>query len=72
MTHYYGVIVDLLTRSTDSIEGDHPYKPTVEHGGMFCTCHWFKSELLALQFEVGTLEIFRSMDKKGMKKLVEI
>ena len=61
MTKSYGVIVDLITRSTDSIEGEHNHKPAIEQGGLFCTCHWFTDELAALRFEVHCLTVFRSM-----------
>ena len=72
MAYYYGVIVNLLSRTTDSIEGEHSYKPTVEHGGMFCSCHWFKSEEAALIFEIECLKIFRGMIASGEKGLVQV
>lgn len=68
MTHYYGVIVDVGMRNTDLIQGDHPYKPAVEHGGWFCTCHWFKSEIAALTFQLETEKIFVKMIEKDGKR----
>ena len=58
---YFGVIVDVLTKDTESIESEDVHKPAVEHGGMFCTCHWFKSEVKALEFEIHCLEVFKGM-----------
>jgi hypothetical protein len=79
---YYGVIVDTATRTVQSIEGDHPYKPDVEEGGWFCTCRWFKAgptdhdkligEYLALQYEVWVSEVFDKMNERGYKKLIAV
>jgi hypothetical protein len=70
MTKYYGVIVDLIDRSTDSIEAEDKYKPGIESAGMFCSCHWFKDEAKALIFEIGCLKTFRNMKAQGMKGLI--
>jgi len=70
MTKYFGVIVDLISRTTESIEGEYPHKPSIEEGGLFCSCHWYQSEEKALLFEIGCLKTFRNMVASGEKGLV--
>jgi hypothetical protein len=70
MTKYHGVIVDLIDRSTESIEVEDKYKPGIESAGLFCSCHWFKDEAKALVFEIACLRTFKSMREKGMKGLI--
>jgi hypothetical protein len=70
MTKYFGVIVDLISRTTESIEGEYPFKPAIEEGGLFCSCHWYQSEEKALLFEIWCLKTFRNMVASGEKGLV--
>lgn len=69
---YYGVIVDVLTRTTSLIEGEYSYKPTVEEAGWFASCRWFPcgnseieelvAEYKALYYEVEMIKMFRKLD----------
>ena len=67
--HYYGVIVNVSTFDTDRIDGEHEYKPPIEHGGWFCTCHWFDSQIKQLRFQLGAEKIFVGMMEKGKTPL---
>jgi len=80
---YHGVIVDMLTRTTQAIKVDHDeQKPDKEHVSNFCFCKWFKQvndgecgvlipELLALTYEVEIIKMFQKLDKESPSKFVE-
>ena len=70
MPKYFGVIVNLISRTTESIEGDYQYKPSIEDVGTFCSCHWYTSEEKALIFEIRCLKTFRNMITSGEKGLI--
>ena len=77
MRHYYGVIVDMLTRSTRCIEGDHENKPDKEYASGFCYCKWFGryqntvDELLQLTYEIEIIKMFQKLDKENPSKFAE-
>ena len=70
---YKGVIVDLLTRTTQQITVDHTDpKPDIEHASSFCFCKWFGcgttenesliAELQATVYEIAVIKIFQGMN----------
>jgi hypothetical protein len=71
---YHGVIVDMLTRTTELIKVDSPEeKPDKEFVSAFCFCKWFPQtdyseygvlvpELLALKYERAILDIFEKLN----------
>ena len=75
--HYYGVIVDMLTRTTSTIEGDHETKPDKEFASGFCFCKWFgefqdnRDELLALTYELEIIKMYDRMDKENPSPFAE-
>jgi len=68
---YYGVIVDMLTRTTDRIEGEYESKPDKEFASAFCYCKWFGKyqnavdELLSLKYEIEIIKMFQKLDKES-------
>ena len=70
---YKGVIVDLLTRTTQQITVDHTEpKPDIEHASSFCFCKWFNggttesesltAEYRATVYEIAVIKIFQGMN----------
>ena len=67
MVHYYGVIVNTMDRTTDFIEGDHDYKPSIEHAGWFCSCRWYTDQIEALTFQLAAEMVFVDMIERDGK-----
>ncbi|MCK9593832.1 MAG: hypothetical protein M0Q91_17670 [Methanoregula sp.] len=71
MKHYYGVVVDMLTRTTHAIEGDHENKPDKEFCSSFCFCKWFGDyqntvdEILQLTYEIEIIKMFQRLNKEN-------
>ena len=66
---YFGVIVDTMDRDVDLIEGDYPYKPSLENAGWFCTCKWFKTKQEQLNFAEYSLRVFIGMMRKEISSI---
>ncbi len=68
---YYGVIVDMLTRTTDCIAGEYESKPDKEFASQFCYCKWFGKyqncidEILSLKYEIEIIKMFQNLDSKS-------
>ena len=71
MKYYYGVIVDLLTRTTHTINGNYNSKPDKEFASSFCFCKWFGEyqnpvdELLQLTYEIEIIKMFHRLNKES-------
>ena len=78
MKKYYGVIVDMLTRTTKTIEGNHETKPDKEFCSSFCFCKWFGTyqnpvdEVLQLTYEIEIIKMFQRLNKENPSIFAEV
>ena len=66
---YYGVIVDMLTRTTEIIESQFDEKrPDKEFASAFCFCKWFGEyqnpvdEIMARTYEIEIIKMFNRLN----------